>query len=85
MKLLAVSLLDKKAGLYGTPDFFRSKVDAMRSWEKMVNEPNYKYNTHPEDFCILELGTYDDETGIYDQHSQPQPIASGLDVIRVKQ
>lgn len=64
--LLAVH--DIKTNLYDQPFALRSPADAVRQFEHLRAEPNTKFNKNPEDFRLMQIGFYDDETG------QVQPL-----------
>lgn len=56
------SILDKKAGTYGTPFFSPTNATAIRSCEEAVSDTDTPYAKYPEDFCLFLLGTFDSYT-----------------------
>lgn len=44
---------------------FRNHMDAIRAFELAVNQTGTKFNAHPEDYAFYEIGTWNDETGLY--------------------
>lgn len=66
MKLFAV--YDIKAKLYGPPQGQQSEVQAIRSMAAEVNrpDPHNALYTHPEDFQLVLIGHYDENTGNID-------------------
>lgn len=59
------SVKDNKAGTYGTPFFQPGDVQATRIFSAEINRAaadNLLY-THPDDFDLYELGSYDEQTG----------------------
>lgn len=47
---------------------FRNHMEAVRAFELAVNQAGTKFNAHPEDFAFYEIGTWDDETGTYENN-----------------
>lgn len=65
-KLVVCSVFDSCAQVFGTPMFFRSKGEALRSWDEECNRAESVVAKHPEDFSLMEIGTYDDSTGMFE-------------------
>jgi len=79
MIMVVCSVFDRAVGAYGRPLFMQSKGVAIRSFSdecKRVADDN-QMNKHPQDFSLFELGTWDDQTGKFEQHDQPQQIING--------
>nr|AVQ10329.1 DNA binding protein VP4 [Gokushovirinae environmental samples] len=68
---------DIKANVYSTPMFVPHIGQAIRSFgdacQKKDNDPNNVLGNHPEDFELILLGEYDDETGIFLEHGSDVP------------
>lgn len=65
MNYFVLSVYDRAAASYGRPLFAAAVGAAMRSFQDEVNRPsedNPMYK-HPEDFDLVEIGTFDDQTG----------------------
>lgn len=65
MNYVVLSVYDRAAATYGRPLFAAAVGAAMRSFQDEVNRPaedNPMYK-HPGDFDLVELGTFDDQTG----------------------
>lgn len=63
MKLKMFSVVDVKVGAYMTPFFMRSRGEALRAWASTVNDGKSSMCAFPTDFCLYELGEFDDEKG----------------------
>ena len=63
MKLNAISVFDKKTGLFGNPFHVRHNGDAIREWDIVRKDPSTKYGKNPEDFDLFQIGYYDDTLG----------------------
>ena len=60
-KVFAVK--DIKVGAFMAPFFMRSKGEAIRAFTDFANDGQSMPSKHPEDFCLYEIGTWDDDTG----------------------
>nr|DAI03088.1 MAG TPA: DNA binding protein [Microviridae sp.] len=87
MKLHVMSVKDNAAQTFGRPFFMPSTGVALRSFTDEVNraaEDNQLYK-HPEDFDLYQLGTFDDETGVFELLTFPKVFARAKEVaIEVK-
>lgn len=82
MKLHVMSVKDNAAQTFGRPFFMPSTGVALRSFTDEVNraaEDNQLYK-HPEDFDLYQLGTFDDETGVFDLLAFPKVFARAKEV-----
>lgn len=70
-KLKVLCVYDSKAQSYATPMFFRSLGEALRAWDDESNRQDSMIHRHPEDYSLMELGEYDDQTGKF----QEVPVA----------
>lgn len=82
MKLLAFSLLDTKTGHFNTPFFMSHPGQAIRAIIDLGQDTNTTVGRHPADFVLCQLGTFDDQTGSFEQQVPVQlgTIASFLPV-----
>lgn len=71
------AVYDSKVGAYEQPFPMRTKGEALRSWVDVVNDEKTKFNKHPEDFTLMELGEYDDEKGHF-INSPTGPVSIGV-------
>lgn len=76
------AVYDKKVGAFNTPLSFRSKGEAMRSFMDAVSDGKQTFARHPEDYVFMHLGSYDDQSGVLDPLSTPQPVMSALDCVK---
>lgn len=83
MKYVIFAVRDRAADVFGTPMFGVSKGTIIRGFGDEINrkDPNNQLNKHPEDFDLYELGSYNDETGLFDCGS-PRQVAVGKDLVR---
>lgn len=78
MKMFAI--YDKKSVAYNLPLFFLQKGQAIRAFEDAVNDPQSPFYKHPEDYCLFEIGEWNDITGIVNPLSNPVPVEEALNV-----
>jgi hypothetical protein len=82
MKLNICSVKDRAADAFGRPMFVPSTGVAIRSFSDEINranDDNQLYN-HPDDFDLYDLGTFDDNTGLFELHQLPQLLTLGKQV-----
>lgn len=64
MILKAFSLLDTKTGIFNTPFFLPHVGQAIRACMDLGQDMNTTVGRHPADFQLVELGTFDDQSGV---------------------
>lgn len=74
----AFAVLDLKAASYGTPMFMETEGVAMRSFTDACADPRGPLNQHPEDFVLVEIGSYDPNLGRLDSPTEPRHIMSAM-------
>lgn len=60
MKTKIFSLHDGKAQMFQTPFFMPTLGMALRAFTDLCNEADTMVSRHPEDYCLYEIGEYDD-------------------------
>lgn len=63
MKLKMFAIFDVKAAVYIQPMFFRRTEEAIRSFGIACNSPESDFYKYAEDYCLCEMGAFDDENG----------------------
>jgi hypothetical protein len=86
MLLKIVSIYDNAAGAFARPFFVQSHGQAIRSFGDEIRRaaPENELNRHPIDFCLYDLGEYDDSTGKIKQPDTPQILSRGTDFVEGK-
>lgn len=80
MKLEILSVLDLKAKTYGRPIADVTLGSARRGFGDACVSPDGQFYKHPEDFVLMHLGEFDDQTGEI-KTKAPEPIAKALDYV----
>jgi hypothetical protein len=62
MKLFSV--FDNKARLYNPPFGFPETGQALRAFKNAANNREHGFGMNPEDYCLYQIGTFDDSTGL---------------------
>lgn len=55
---------DIKANTYGVPLNFANNVEALRSFEQAVKDPNTTIAKYPSDYNLVHIGSYDPFSGV---------------------
>ncbi|AZL82747.1 nonstructural protein [Apis mellifera associated microvirus 31] len=80
MKLFA--MLDKKAGHFLQPFPETSTIAALRGFEIAVNDAKSIFCRFPDDFSLMELADFDQETGQISPYATPQDLGSARTVLK---
>ena len=82
MKMIVVSIKDRAADAFGRPFYVPSVGVALRSFQDEVNrvsDDNQMYH-HSDDFDLFELGSFDDNTGVFELFESPKLLTLGKQV-----
>lgn len=69
MNMYIFAIYDSKSENYGRPFFVRTRGEAIRFFTEAANDRSTNIGKYPGDFTLFELGTYEDNTGIFTQHA----------------
>lgn len=78
------SVYDAPAMAYLRPFFLRTNGEALRSFADEVTNSDSIMAKHPGDYKLVELGSYDESTGLITSLEAPSPLASGLDFLQAQ-
>lgn len=78
MKKVVMVVHDAKAELYGTPMFFRTVAEGIRSFQQLVDDPETMIGKYPEDYHLYKLGEYDEDTGLIYPGDAPLHLGHAL-------
>lgn len=65
MILNAYTIYDTKGLIFAPPFFSVNHGTARRMLRDLANDPNTQIGRHPSDFVLYNLGTYDDQKGMF--------------------
>lgn len=78
------SVFDVKAELYGTLFPMKSHGEALRGFQDLCEDRNTMPGRHPGDFKLVQLGTFDDVTGLISATVPPLSLSFGSDLVGQK-
>lgn len=82
MKLNAYAVYDDKAVRFMRPFFINTHGEAIRSFGQSSKDPNSLAATHPGDFKLYYIGTFDDETAkLTTLDTPPVCLAAAIDFV----
>jgi hypothetical protein len=73
-KFVVCTVFDSKVQAFEQPFFARTRGEALRMWQEVSNDAQTKFARHPEDFALMEIAEYDDQTAQFVNHSAPQNL-----------
>lgn len=78
-KLAVCTVYDTVANMYGSPFCALSAAVAIREIQSEMSNPSHRgpMQTHPQDYRLFQLGTFDNDTGRYDLFPQPEFLFQG--------
>lgn len=74
MKLKTFAIKDLKIEAFKNPLFLHTQGEAIRALTDELKNPQSLFASHPADFILYELGTYETDTAKFDLHEQPQLV-----------
>lgn len=69
---------DQKAAAYLLPFFQMTTGMAIRSFSDRCNDLTHGFCQHPEDYTLWQLGTFEDESGLFDLLPVPLLVRQGI-------
>lgn len=81
MKFGMYSIKDAKTG-FMTPTVDQNDASALRNFEYAVNQPDFLLNSHPNDFALCRLASFDTDSGVCDVLPVPFVVADASEVLR---
>lgn len=78
MNRTVFAIYDRTAGVFNAPFLAHNAAAAERLVDAQKTDPGSLFSTHPDDFVIFEIGTYDQQTGVLIPLTAPKPIHAPL-------
>lgn len=82
MKYKMFAIYDSKAEAFNTPFFFPTIGQATRAFSDEVSNQRSMLSSHPEDYALFELGTYDESNASIELLPAPKSIGLALDFVQ---
>ena len=84
MKHLILSVHDVKGECYQRPLIAKTKGEALRGFIDAVNDPNFEFFKHPEDYTLFHIGFFDDGTGLVEPLPTPEPVGKAIEFVNAE-
>ena len=78
-----IAVKDAKVGSYARPVPVVNAATGVRAFPDAVNDPSTEYHKHPEDYTIWELGSFDDQTGLFTNLDTPIQLANAIALLKI--
>ena len=79
MKYGVYAVFDSKAEAYLAPFFHATDGTAKREFGKVVQQKGHNFCEFPEDFTLMKLGVWDDESAKFEELLTPFSLGVGLE------
>jgi hypothetical protein len=76
-------VFDEKSQTYTAPTLHPTRAQALRSFGDAVNGGQGVISSHPEDFTLFEVASYDMRTGVIEVMETKSVVANGLDLVKL--
>lgn len=80
MVLIVCAVRDSALDAFMRPIFVPTTGMAVRSFSDEVKRDESPMSSHPEDYALFELGTFDEESGRMVNLDSPRQLVRGADV-----
>lgn len=80
MKLNIYSIYDTAVGAYMRPQFMQSDGQAIRLFSDLATSADNEVGKHPEDYSLVRLGVWDDNTGKF-QPEDKETLITGNEAV----
>lgn len=81
MKFLVCAVHDSAVRAYNTPVFFRTKLEAMRSFRDAFQDQNGQFFKHYADYHLSLIGEYDDGSAELKSYTSVERLISGAECV----
>ena len=80
MKMNSYSVYDTATAAYMRPFFMQSDGQALRAFTDLATDAEHDIGKHPEHYSLVRLGTFDDNTGDFNNEKN-STITTGLQAV----
>lgn len=78
-KLVVLAVFDSKVNSFAQPFFMRTRGEALRGWADVANDPQSNVCKYPLDYSLMELGTYEDSSGRFENYTAPISLGTAAE------
>lgn len=72
------AVFDSAADAYAMPWFLPTEAMALRAFSQCVNNKDHQYGQSPQDYTLMEIGFFDDSTGVVEPNHAIKSHGNGL-------
>lgn len=72
------TVLDHQAKAHIPPFFYPTEGLALRAFSDYCNNPDHPWGKHPEDYTLIGLGEYDEDSALMELLDVPQVYGIGV-------
>lgn len=80
MKKNVYAIFDAKLEAHGDPLFARTHGEALRMFEGAVIKEGHQFNVNAEDYTLMAVGEWNDQTGTLENYSANIALGNALQV-----
>lgn len=80
--LYVFSIYDSAAGYYKEPFCCNNKGIALREFADACNNPQTFLGKHPADYTLFLIGTFNDDTGVFEQMNTHLSLGKAIEFIK---
>jgi len=81
MLYVIVAVQDRALAAFNRPWYVQTRGFAIRAFSDEINKKDGQMRGHEDDFDLYILGSWDDETGAFENSTPPQQIAIGKNLL----
>ena len=82
MKHKIFSIHDAAAKSYIAPFFLPEEGQAIRGFKSAVNNPDHAFGQWPNDYSLMQIGEFDDQTCTITMLQTMKPLGNGLNFLQ---
>jgi len=79
MKTKIYAVYDNKAEAFMQPFFSETAGLALRAYSENIKNPESVFNKHPNDFCLYEIGTWDEAEGTIENYAENKNLGMAIE------
>ena len=76
------AIYDSGVSTWLKPVYAKNNGEILRSFTEICNDSQSQFFKHPSDYTLFELGTFDDDSGVFTLHKVPNRLVMAQDLFR---
>lgn len=84
MLMSVFCVYDSAISTWMNPLFCRNKGEMLRHFIDAVNDPQSKFAKHPTDYVLFELGTWNDDSCLFDLLKAPVRLGVAMEFLKAQ-